>query len=171
MNGITRIKHQAGALLAATLLATTPLLANEEKGRWYPRTPDHSLWADGLEGAALMLANDSHALLLLRPDGEDALVNVTYPGALGQTELVSRLEMPDGSTRQLKISGDDLIRLPAPANGFVSYGFILDQIDFELLQAGLRWRLITQTEEMVFPLTGSRVAIDAALAQRAEEDS
>ena len=133
---------------------------------WEVLTPEHPLWTDGLEGAVLVMPDNSYAMLLLRPEGDEALVSLAYPGTPHQEELISALEMPDGGVSRLKVTGDALVTLPPPREGFTAYGFVISAEDFSLLQAGLNWRLITTSEEMVFPLKGSRVAIEQALALR-----
>ena len=157
--------------VCAALLSPSNLLSAEQVGRWEVLSPDHTLWDDGLEGAALVLDDDSYAMMLLRPDGQDALISIAYPGTPGQSQLKSSLEMPDGTVRQLTVNGDNLISLPSPYDGFAAYAFILDKVDFELVQAGLRWRLTTATEQVVFPLKGSRIAIEKALALRTVDNA
>ena len=138
-----------------------------DDARWDVLTPDHALWSDGLEGAVLTLDDGSYAMLLLRPDSDEALVSLAYPGTPGQDEVLSIIDMPDGGVRRLVVTGDSLIALPAPDEDFAAYGFVIAAEDFSILQAGLRWRLTSDTEEMVFPLDGSRIAIEGALAMRA----
>ena len=160
----TRISVWASC--AIWLLAT---FAQAADGAWSVLKPDHQLWTQGLEGAVLVMPDQSHAMLLLRPDGKDALVSVAYPGTPAQTKVMSAIEMPDGGVRRLEITGEQLVALPPPREGFASYAFVIAEADFEILQAGLRWRLSSPTEDMVFPLKGSRVAIAEALALRLAE--
>ena len=155
-----------GFVVGAAVFASIPQTGLSQEGRWQVLDSSHPLWADGLEGVALQLPDDSFAMLLLRPDGQSALASVAFPGTPGQVELTSTLEMANGGTPRLIIDGDNLLNLPAPKEGFAAYGFVIDVEDFALLQAGLNWRLATATEEQVFPLTGSRVAIAEALALR-----
>ncbi|MEO0389088.1 MAG: hypothetical protein AAF281_16470 [Pseudomonadota bacterium] len=156
-------------MILAGMAAVVPAaFAAIETGRWQVLTPDHALWDNGFDGAAIVLDDQSYALLLLRPDGDDALISVAYPGTPGQTELMSTLQMPDGGVKRLKLEGEALVPLPAPRDGFVAYGFVFEAEDIELLKAGLRWTILAGTDSHIYSLTGSRVAIEAALVKRAE---
>lgn len=148
-----------------TLCALVPP-ALASGARWGVLQPGHPMWAEGLDGVALQMPDGSSAMLLLRPNTNDAVASVAFPGKPGQSQLISTLNMPGGGAPQLKIADEDLVSLPAPQNGFAAYGFIIDAEDFALLQAGLTWNLTTPSETIAFPLTGSQVAIAEALMLR-----
>ena len=139
--------------------------------RWQVLSSDHPLWSQGLEGVALMQGDGSFAMFLLRPDDDDALISVAFPGMPDQPELTSTLSLPDGSVQRLTITGDALRALPAPDESFAAYGFVIAAEDFKLFQAGLSWSLATENGNATFPLTGSSVAIEAAVAQRQTGES
>ena len=165
---LTRRSVGFGLALAGLGAVAPTAFANVNTGRWQVLTPDHALWDNGFDGAAIVLDDQSYALLLLRPDSDEALISVAYPGPPGRKELMSTLQMPDGGVKRLKLEGEALVPLPAPRDGFAAYGFVFQADDIELLQAGLRWTISAGTDQHVYSLRGSRVAINAALAKRAE---
>lgn len=131
---------------------------------WHYHQPGDLLFAEGVHTAGVILEDYSFAIMILDSKGKNTAIGAVIPGNAFQDSVKSTLTMTDGSARTVTVTGDELRREPAKADGMVSYSFFISPEDVELFQAARDWTLQAGEQSATFPLAGSRVAVDAARA-------
>ncbi|MEO0937615.1 MAG: hypothetical protein AAFY38_05630 [Pseudomonadota bacterium] len=152
------------AFILLLSLIAAPALAEE---RWRAVTPQDSMYNPELDMAALVRADGSFAVIIPDPDGPGAMAGFGILADGYSDSITSVLRIGSGRVSTREVALPELIWQGNALDGAVTYLFPISPDEVELFKAGRSWRIILGTRRVEFPLTGSRVAIDAAEARKA----
>ncbi|MEL7100693.1 MAG: hypothetical protein AAGM84_17845 [Pseudomonadota bacterium] len=150
-------------LMLLTLLAA-PALAEE---RWRAVTPQDAMYNPELDMAILVRGDGSFAVVIPNPGGPGAMAGFGIPAEGYENRITSILTIGSGRVSTRDVETPELIWQGNALDGAVTYLFPISEDEVELFKAGRTWRIVLGDKTVSFPLTGSRISIDAAEAKKA----
>lgn len=141
-------------------------------GTWSYLEPGDALFIEeraALYGVGIAMRDGLRARLYLVPDQAGAVASVTLPGPLPRTALRSTLRVGKEGIFARSITPDALLVSGPDQRGMITLSFAISATDIDLFMAARDWELLLGDRRYLFPMTGSRAAIETAQRRMADD--